>query len=104
MVILFTIIAPVSYVYEETEPSKELMPETELITSTELPMMYASFGCTTKETEPPTTGVRVTAVVVDVLKRSAYPVGPVTPVTPVEPVAPVGPVTPVTPVVPVAPV
>ena len=68
---MFTIIAPVSYVYEETEPSKELMPATELMTSTELPMMYASFGSTTKETEPPTTGVRVTADVVDVLKRSA---------------------------------
>ena len=61
-----------------------------MMTRTLLPMMYASSRATTKETDPPTTGVKVMAEVA-VLNRSAKPVGPVVPVVPVVPVAPVGP-------------
>ena len=103
-VMLFTIIAPVENVYEDTVPSKEFMADAELMTNTLLPVMYASSRATTKETDPPTTGVKVMAEVVAVLNRSAKPVGPVRPVGPVNPVCPVVPVEPVAPVCPVAPV
>jgi hypothetical protein len=36
---LLTIMAPVSYVYEETVPSKKFRAEEALMTSTELPVM-----------------------------------------------------------------
>ena len=60
--------------------------------------MYARRGPTVMLTVPLKTGVKVTAVVVAVLKRSAYPVAPVEPVDPVEPVGPVAPLGPVVPV------
>ena len=79
-------ITPVLGTYDDTVPSKRLFESDCDTTTTELPVIYAKFGSTVNVTDPSSTGVIVTLVVVAVAKRSAKPVGPVVPVSPVGPV------------------
>jgi hypothetical protein len=86
--ILLIIITPVLVEYDDTVPSKRLFGSDCDTTTTELPVIYAKLGSTVTVTDPSSTGVIVTLVVVAVAKRSAKPVGPVDPVGPVHPVGP----------------
>ena len=64
---LDTVIAPVEKEYDATVPSNDVVSGLVCeVMTTELPVRYANWGWTVKETDPPCIGARVTAKEVNV--------------------------------------